>query len=118
MKTIKKDITGGSEAIAAPSRKLNTSLIDYRCIAQVVKNGIASRKFYILSSPEQIPGYKQSRNGQKLECVQRFAEANHWHVSVNNENGWFIFTSNELPVTKDFENHSGQSGGAQIGGIY
>jgi len=116
---MKKEIPiEGSETNADPLKPLHGSLVDYRCIVQVIENGIANRKFYTVASPEQIPGYKQSRNGQKLECVQRFAEANHWHVSVNNENGWFIFTSNELPVTKDFENHSGQSGGAQIGGIY
>ena len=80
--------------------------MDYRCIVQVIKSGIASRKFYILSSPEQIPGYKQSKNGQRLECIQRFAETNHWHV--NNENGWFIFTSDELPLAKSFQNQFNQ----------
>ena len=109
MRTIKKEIsTGGREATADPLRKLHASLIDYRCIVQVIKSGIASRKFYILSSPDQIPGYKQSRNGQRLECVQQFAETNHWHFTMNNENGWFIFTSDELPPAKRFENHFGQ----------
>lgn len=101
----KKIIADGSVATLAPLRQLNASLIDYRCIVQVIKNGIASRKFYIVSSPGQIPGYKESKNGKRLECVQRFAETNHWHVTVNNENGWLIFTSEELPLAKGFENN-------------
>ena len=108
-KTMKKKmLTDGSEETTAPLRKLHQSLIDCRCIVQVIANGIASRNFYILSSPERIPGYKQSRNGRRLECVQRFAETNRWHVTVNNENGWFIFTAEELPLAKSFENNFGQ----------
>ena len=102
---MKKIPAGGT---TDPVRKLHASLIDFRCIVQVIKSGIASRKFYILSSPERIPGYKQCRNGQRLECVQQFAETNHWHLTVNNENGWFIFTAEELPLAKSFENHFGQ----------
>ena len=109
MKTIKKQMPAGGSAAATDSlRESREQAIDYRCIVQVIKSGIASRKFYILSSPDQIPGYKQSRNGQRLECVQQFAETNHWHFTMNNENGWFIFTSDELPPAKRFENHFGQ----------
>ena len=112
MKTITKRLpAGGSEKTTDPVRKLHVSLIDYRCIVQVIKNGISSRKFYILSSPERIPGYKQCRNGQRLECVQRFAEANHWHLTVNNENGWFMFTAEELPLAKGLEDHFDQLSG-------
>ena len=106
MKTIKEEtLGGGNEAATTPLRRLYTSLIDYRCIVQVIKNGITSRNFYIVSSPEQIPGYKESRNGKRLECVQSFAEANNWHVTINSENGWLIFTSEELPLEKSYENN-------------
>jgi len=106
MKTMKKELpTGGSESTIDPLKHPHENLIDYRCIVQVIKNGIACRNFYIVSSPEQIPGYKESRNGKRLESIQRFAQANHWHVTVSNENGWLVFTTDELPPAKSFENN-------------
>lgn len=109
MKTAKKEIpAGGRKPTPDPADNARVNVVDYRSIVAVVKNGIASRKFYIVTSPGQIPGYRQSGNGGSLECVQRFAEANHWHVTVNNENGWLIFTAEELPLAKGFENIFGQ----------
>ena len=109
MKAEKEKIPyGGSKGTADLLGEPQPELINYRSIVDVIKNGIASRKFYILSSPERIPGYKQSRNGQSLECLQQLAEANHWHVTINNETGWFIFTAEELPLAMSFENHFGQ----------
>jgi len=89
----------------APADDLKNTHVDHRSIVNVITNGVACRKFYIVSSPEQIPGYKESRNAKRLECVQRFAEANHWHVTINNESGWLIFTAEELPLDKGFENN-------------
>jgi hypothetical protein len=109
MKTMKKEFpAGGSEAIADSSRKMHSSLIDYRCIVQVIENGITNRKFYILASPDQIPGYKESGKGKRLECIQQFAETNHWQVTIHNQNGWLIFTAEEIPLARSIESYFGQ----------
>ena len=106
---MKKEIPiEGSETNADPLKPLHGSLVDYRCIVQVIENGIANRKFYILASPDQIPGYKESGKGKRLECIRQFAETNHWQVTIHNQNGWLIFTAEEIPLARSIESYFGQ----------
>jgi hypothetical protein len=76
-------------------------------ITEAIKDGIARRGFYIVPTPEEVPGCTGSK-AEKLECIQRFARDNGWNVAVHNGNGWLLFAAHASPVADDFENDLGQ----------
>jgi len=61
-------------------------------IKNEIRDGIKKRGFYIVPTPDQIPGCRGNRKGV-LERIQQFAEDNKWRVTVHEDNGWLLFTA-------------------------
>jgi hypothetical protein len=67
-----------------------------RALLEAIAAGIASRGFYIVPDPDEIPGSCGSRTA-KLERARKFASENHWHLTVHDGNGWLLFTAGQPP---------------------
>jgi hypothetical protein len=73
------------------------------CIREAIENGIAIRGFYIVSTPDEIPGCRGNKSA-KAECVQQFARDNGWRVTVHTGNGWLLFSIEHFPAPQTLEN--------------
>jgi hypothetical protein len=61
-------------------------------IIKTIADGIAKRGFYIVPSPDQIPGCHRNNSKANLDRIQEFAVENAWRVTIHDENGWLLFT--------------------------
>lgn len=60
-------------------------------IIKTITDGIAKRGFYIVPSPDQIPGCHRSNSKANLDRIHEFARDNAWRVTIHDENGWLLF---------------------------
>jgi predicted TIM-barrel fold metal-dependent hydrolase len=75
-------------------------------ITKAIQDGIAKRGFYIVSTPEDVPGCR-GKKSEFQECVHEFARENGWHVAIHSGNGWLLFTPSHTPPAAIFESDLG-----------
>ena len=76
-------------------------------IREAIENGIASRGFYIVSTPDEIPGCRGNKRS-RTKCVQQFARDNGWRVTLHTANGWLLFSIEQFLVPQTIEADLGQ----------
>ena len=72
-------------------------------LVEAISNGIASRDFYIVPNPDEIPGCCGNLR-EKLEYAGEFARENGWNLTVHDGNGWLLFTAAGRPAPKRLGN--------------
>jgi hypothetical protein len=83
---------------------MNASSPKTASIVAAIRAGIASRSFYIVPTPDEIPGCLGSKE-KKLKCVQQFARFNGWNVTIHDGNGWLLFTEATVGSARELENN-------------